>query len=307
VALIGFFVATNRPLYRHVEYQGALAQLSTIASRFSPRDVLIFRGEGRDAPDLMITPLKYAFGLDAFAIRSDNPGKYAAELATYVRRWQAQGRQVYLVLGANGAVGLPGLRATPAGAATLHLPEFQQLIDQKPSGVQNFDFAFNVYRLESAATVPAAGPPDLAVDDYRAQVRGFYHPEQIDGQTVAWTGGDALLRLPWPSGGAPETLVVQLAGGKRPAALGPARACLSFRPEISFEMAELPFAPPQCFELSEGMAGYSFTIDPGGQPAPPTGMLLLRITSATWSPASADPEQHDRRALGVQFGGIAGN
>src|SRR5207249_4925263 len=78
LALIGFFVVTNRPLYSHVEYEGALAQISAIVERYSfgPRDVLLFRGEGRDTPDLVVTPLKYAFGIDALAIRSPNPRKY---------------------------------------------------------------------------------------------------------------------------------------------------------------------------------------------------------------------------------------
>jgi hypothetical protein len=303
-ALIAFFVATNQPLYRHVEYEGALAQLSTIAGRFGPRDVLLFRGEARDTPDLMITPLKYAFGLDTFAIRSEDPGKYAPQLARYVQRWQSQGRQVYLVLGANGAVELPGLRATRVGLAPLHLPEFQQLIDQKPRVPQAFDFEFVVYRLDPAAAAPVA-PLTIAVDDYIAQVRGFYHPEQIGAARVAWTSGDALLRLSWPRDGAPLALKVSLAGGKRPAALGAAQACLSFRPETSFEIADLPFSTPQCFSLAEELTSYSFTIDPRGQIAPPTGTLLLRLTSDTWSPADSDAAQHDRRRLGVQFGGLA--
>ena len=50
---------------------------------------------------LVVTPLKYTYGLDALAIRSDDPGKYAQELARYVQRWQAQGREVYSGAGAE--------------------------------------------------------------------------------------------------------------------------------------------------------------------------------------------------------------
>jgi hypothetical protein len=53
------------------------------------------------------------------------------------------------------------------------------------------------------------------------------------------------------------------------------------------------------------MAGYRFTIDPRGRPAPATGTYLLRIRSAAWVPAQADPAQIDQRSLGVQFGGLA--
>jgi hypothetical protein len=303
VLLVGFLGFTNRTLYRHVEYAGALDQLEALAGRFEPGAVLLFRGEGRDTPDLVTTPLKYAFGLDTFAIRSADPGKYAADLARYVERWQAQGRQVYLVLGANGGVELPGLRPVPAGPAVLRLPEFQQLRDQKPSLPQEFDFDFAIYRLEPAARPPAPRP--IAVDDYTAQLRGFYHPEQIDGGTVAWTNGDTLLRLAWPQGNAPLDLVVNLApGASRPASLGPARACVAFQPAATQALADAQFVGEQCFDLSAGMAGYHYLIDPRSVTTPASGTFLLRITSSTWIPAEADPALHDQRQLGVQFGGI---
>jgi hypothetical protein len=307
LALLGFFIATNRPLYTHVEYQGALDQLTAIVARygFGANDVLLFRGEGRDTPDLVVTPLKYIFGIDALAVRSDNPGKYAEDLARYVQRWQAQGRKVYLVLGPNGAVELPGLHPERLGSLALHLPEFQQLRDQKPRGLQNFVFDFVVYRLAASTAAPA--PAAIAVDDFAAQVRGFYHPEQIGGQALAWTDGAALLRLPWPRDGKPHTLTLNLSpGATRPAGLGPAQACIAYRPEPSFELVELPFAGDQCVTLSSSsMAGYRFTIDPRGQPIPATGTYLLRISSAAWVPAQADPAQIDQRALGVQFGGVS--
>jgi hypothetical protein len=306
LALLGFFVATNRPLYAHVEYQGALDQLAAVVGRygFGPNDVLLFRGEGRDTPDLVVTPLKYTYGIDALAIRSDNPGKYAKELARYVQRWQAQGRQVYLVLGPNGAVELPGLRSERLGPLALHLPEFQQLRNQKPGGLQNFVFDFVVYRLSGSTAEPA--PTAVAVDDYAAQVRGFYHPEQIDGQALAWTNGGALLRLPWPRDGKPHTLIINLSpGATRPASLGPAQACVAYRPESSFELVDLPFVGEQCVTVNDTkIAGYRFTIDPRGQPAPATGTYLLRIASSAWVPAQADPAQIDQRNLGVLFGGV---
>jgi hypothetical protein len=305
LALLGFFAATNRPLYNHVEYAGALDQLSALVDRygFGSNDVLLFRGEGRDTPDLVVTPLKYSYGLDALAIRSDDPGKYAEDLARYVRRWQAQGRQVYLVLGPNGALELPGLRPQRLGSFALHLPEFQQLRDQKPRGLQNFVFDFVVYRLGLSTGAPASAA--VAVDDFAAQVRGFYHPEQIDGQALAWTDGAALLRLPWPRDGKPHTLTINLSpGATRPAGLGPAQACIAYRPESGFALEDLPFADEQCVTLNgTTMAGYRFTIDPRGQPTPATGAYLLRIASSAWVPAKADPAQVDQRALGVQFGG----
>jgi hypothetical protein len=52
------------------------------------------------------------------------------------------------------------------------------------------------------------------------------------------------------------------------------------------------------------MAGYTFTIDPRNYPNTGAGAILLRIRSGAWVPAKVDPAQIDRRALGVQFGGL---
>jgi hypothetical protein len=302
LAQLAFFVATNRQIYQHVEYAGALGQLAAVAGQLEPGAVLLLRGEGRDTPDLIATPLKYAYGVDTFAIRSPDPGRYAPQLAAYVRRWQAQGRPVYLALGANGAVELPGLRPVRLGPATLRLPEFQQLREQKPSVPLEFSFDFALYRLEPAG---AATPPQpIAPDDFAAQVRGFYHPEQIDGARVAWTDGDALLRLAWPQDGAPLDLELKLApGATRPSRLGPARACVAYQAAPSLALPTQPFVGEQCFELGPGIRSYRYTIDIRGQPAPADGRLLLRIAGAPWVPAEADPAQHDQRKLGVQFGG----
>ncbi|HEU5015894.1 MAG TPA: hypothetical protein VFT66_25445 [Roseiflexaceae bacterium] len=311
LALVGFLIMTNRAIYNHVEYGGSLQQLSAMAQRFDPNDVLLFRGgapsfaAARDVPDIVTTPLTYAFGLNAITIKSSAPGKYADALATYIERWQSQGRNVYLVLGPSGAVGLPGFGQQQVGTLALdNLHEFEQLTDQKPTNVHVFDLPFAVYRLVPRGQQSA--PQSVGPRDFGAQVRGFYMPEVIDGTPVAWTDGQGLLRLPWPQNG-PLQVTVQLAGGKRPAALGPARACLSFAPETHWwyeGMPPLPFTAPQCVTLDQQPRDYSFTFDPRGQPVPPTGSLLLQITSETWVPAQY-PNQHDQRSLGVQFGGLA--
>jgi hypothetical protein len=101
-------------------------------------------------------------------------------------------------------------------------------------------------------------------------------------------------------------VTIELAGGQRPPALGPAQACLSFRPETSFG-AETPaaiFGTLGCVELGEQMTSYTFTIDPRVYPDAGSGTILLRIRSGTWVPARADPAQIDQRVLGVQFGGL---
>jgi 4-amino-4-deoxy-L-arabinose transferase-like glycosyltransferase len=307
LALIGFLAVTNRGIYRHVEYGGALAQVESIAARFGPRDVLLLHSGSRDEPDLLATPLRFAFGVDAFTIKSSQPEHYAPQLARYIRRWQEQGRTVYIIFGASGGFGLPGSRYTPAGRMTLqHLEEFEQLTDQKPNNVQDFNLDFAIYRLEAGDSVASAAPTAVAVDDYAAQLRGLYRPERIAGVELAWTKGDALLRLPWPRDGGPQKVVVRLAGGVRPASVGPGRACLEFWPatDVGFEPPPTLLGGLGCFDLQAQMMDYVLTIDPHAYPDHASGAILLRILSDTWTPAKADPAQIDRRALGIQFGGL---
>ena len=309
VALIAFEAVTNRRLYAHVEYRGALAQVEALAARFGPRDVVLWRGgdhvyaAARDLPDLLVTPFSYAFGRDALVIKSKEPGRYAADLARYIRRWQEQGRQVYLALGASGAVGLPGIGLEPVGRFQFQAPEFEALTDQKPANVRTLEMDYMLYRAAPAAPLPTA----LTPHDYAAQVGGFYRAERIAGREVTWTDGDAALRLPWPADGRMRLRLALSGGATRPSSLGPATVCLSYRPEGDF-WAENPaaaFSAPRCYALGPDMREIVYEIDGRGQPAPPTGALLLRLTSEPWVPAAADPAQHDRRALGVQFGGLS--
>jgi hypothetical protein len=255
---------------------------------------------------LIATPLRFAFGVDAFTIKSTQPERYAPQLARYIQRWQEQGRTVYMVFGASGGFGLPGVRYTPEGRMALqHLEEFEQLTDQKPHNVQDFNLDFAVYRLESG-DVASAAPVDTTVDDYAAQLRGFYRPERIAGVDLAWTQGDALLRVPWPQGGGPQKVIVRLAGGVRPASVSRGQACISFRPEarFGFESPLATYSSLGCFEVQEQMTDYVVTIDPRRYSSHMAGAIVLRIRSNTWTPAKADPAQTDRRSLGIQFGGL---
>jgi hypothetical protein len=265
--------------------------------------VLLLRGgaptyaEARDLPDVIATPLTYAFGVDALTVKSSEPQRYAGQLARYVRAWQARGRQVYMALGASGALPLPGLALEPSGTIALSLEEFEQLTDQKPRNVQDFQVAFTLYRVLPAEDAPPA-PQRITPADTSAQLRGLHRAETIGGELVAWTNGDALLRIVLPAGGRPRAIAVRLAGGVRPASLGPARACLSLRPD---EAAAGGAPQLHCFTLDESLAEYTLAIEPA---LAAEGALLLHIQSEPWIPARDDPQGRDPRRLGVQFGGV---
>jgi hypothetical protein len=322
-ALIAFFVWTNRPIYRHVEYAGAVEQLQAVAQHFEPeRDVVLFRGGApiysfsRDVPDMVVTPLRFALGIDAFTVKSSQPGAYAAQLADQVRHWQRAGRTVYLALSASGgSFVLPGFALEPAGSFSLHLPEFEQLTNQKPRNVSQLTLPFAIYKLvPDQPDLLAAPAPPLSPYDFAAQVNGFYRPEESSGaaattaqsnEPYAWTNGDAVLRLPWRAGALPSQIDLQLAGGRRPDHLGDAQACLSLQPETSpwptmtGESIELG-----CLDLDNAMSTYTISLPPQQAALPPTGSMLLRLESPVWIPAFEDQRQNDQRSIGVQFGGL---
>jgi len=311
-----FLIATNRPIYAHTEYAGAVAQLRELAGRFTPgQDVLLMRGgapiyaESRDVPDLVATPLRFGYGLDAFAVKSTTPGKYADALAAHARPWHERGRSVYLLLSASGAsLALPGFALEPVGSFTLDLPEFEQLTDQKPRNVARLSLPLTIYR--AVPTDPgsvAAPPPPLTPSDFAAQVVGFYRPERRpDSSAYSWTNGDATLRLPWLAAATPAELSIELAAGPRPAQLGPARVCLSALPEAQL-WPETQGTPVElgCLDVGEQPQRHSVRLDPATLPPAPGGTLLLRLDSQPWVPAVEDSRQNDRRSLGVQVGAVS--
>ena len=103
----------------------------------------------------------------------------------------------------------------------------------------------------------------------------------------------------------PFTVQLQLAAGQtRPAVLGPVQACLDYRAELrpwADDPEAAPFSPQQCYTISAEPHSYALQIDPGSYASLAGDTLLLRIQSATWLPARDDPQQHDRRVLGLQF------
>lgn len=317
VLLVAFLGWTGRPIYAHTEYQGSLGALQSFADDFPDEGVLLLRGGGptynqyRDVPDLVATPLRYSFGVNVFTVKSSSPTSYAEALSEQVQRWQAAGRPVYVGLSASGgSLTLPGFELEPAGDLRLSVPEFEQLTNQKPHNVAVLNLAFTIYQLIPAdpEAVGRVEPP-LESTDFAAQLQGFYQPEPTeDGQdTYTWTNGDALVRLPWTGADLPTELTLQVAGGKRPAQIGPAQVCLALVPETRPWTAA---APPDeaawqslgCVMISNEPQSYRVPLadlaDLGQLSDTP---LLLRLQSAPWVPAEADPEQHDQRTVGVKF------
>jgi hypothetical protein len=299
-----FFIYTSRVVLPHIEEQGAISQLSTLAARFPPNSVVLFSNE-RDEPNVVSTPLQFVYGIESFVVNRGYPQVSNDILQGVVQRWQSQGYKVWVMMGANGGkLHFPNLSLRPEGSWSYDGPEFEQLYFQKPTNVSSAYLPWGIYSVQ-----PASPPPvwpfkiDIGDMDYEWLVAGFNKQERDRPGTPywRWTGDQAVLRLPWPA--AP--------GGKN---LSVARLTLRLRPETPVE-GKKPFrTQPLTVGFSIGdtpigqvvvQSGTDFTdyiLNVPAVPAPQggePGYALLQIKSPTWSPEQAGVS-YDTRILGIQ-------
>jgi hypothetical protein len=313
-SLLLFFVVTGRPVYGHVEYAGALAQIAALSDHVRAEDIVLVRGGGatdvavRDTSELVAPPLTYVYGRNALPVKGRWPGKYAAAFADQVTLWRDEGRRVYLLLAASGGDMLfPGYALRSVDTWTLRLREFQQLKDQKPKQSYLNEVPFHLYELVPASG--AARSSAIGYNDTAAQVAGFYPSEAPAGEELraAWTDGLAVLRLPASAQGHPVTL--RVAGGRRPKAIRAARLCVDVAAEpIPYPeggvATTLPWQEVRCTSLAEQTSDVAVAL-PVLQP---NSEVLVRLRSEPWVPAKVTPAQGtprspDMRSLGIRFVG----
>lgn len=301
VVLVGFLGATIRPVITTPEHKGALAAIDQLAQQSTPSDVTLIRGgspsfvTARDAVDVLALPLMAIHGQHAFGIRSQTPDKYATDLTRLYRRWLQSERRVYLLLGANGGLWLPGMHLVKRDAVSLQLPEFSQLINQKPASVGTLNIVYQRYELIDG---DAPLPTKINTTDTASQISGFYTHETIAGQTFAWTNGHGVLRMPLPAQATPLALTV--ATGKRPARIGQATLCIDVAGQPDPRLTNpVVWTQLQCLQLSTRPQTIAVAIPSGLSSA--TNTLLVQLRSEAWVAGTLDPNQNDMRPLGVQF------
>jgi hypothetical protein len=338
-ALIVFFFATGWVIINHVEDEGAIAEVSTLAARFpDPQHTILLFSNERDEPYVVATPLQYIYGFNCFSLNLPYGSLDSTAVDGAITRWQKQGYNVYMILGANGGkVLLPNFDLVPyttGGDAqwVYNVPELEQLKSQKPKNIAPSTLPWGLYALEPRASAVAPGLPfalDIGGLDYKYLVGGFTVQEKTkaaDSDYWRWTGNDALLRLPWPdTARAGMTLTLRLsAGPAQRAVLAPKNAT----------PAQLATARPGPNGTTVLPAPAQVTILAGKQqlgqatlPLPPTAdpifqdvtvsipataprdpadahYVLIHITSTTWSPAEAGVSG-DERALGVMVDSVS--
>jgi hypothetical protein len=306
VALALFFAYTNRVLLPHVEVQGAVAQLTSLAERFPAKSVILFSNE-RDEPYVVATPLQYIFGIESFALARSYPEINNKVLDKVIARWQKQGYKVWVMMGANGGkLNLPSFSLKEEGSWVYDVPEFEQLYYQKPFNVSRSRLPWGIYSIQPRTAQAPAWPYKLDVGnmDYPNLVTGFYIQERApsDQSDWRWTGDHAIVRLPWPTqpGGttlAGGKLTVRLrpespAEGKPIKRTAPITVTLTLENEVT-PMKQIIVPPGSPF------TAYEVTVPAGiKKSSTDQGTALLHIKSSTWSAQEAG--SYDDRALGVQ-------
>lgn len=290
--MVVYLAYTGLPFYRHNEYGGALEQVEALAARFAPADVILLIDGGRDAPATIATPLRYLFERNAFLLMQDEPD--GARIEEQIRLWQSEGRRVYFLIGNDGGrLFLPHIRLRLLDRFELAVPEFEQLTVQKPHNAYTLRQPFGLYVPEAwdgAGSLLGELPleVDLGSGGYIHQAGGFYSDEVApDGTTYCWTSGRGLLRLPWPEEGEVR-MTLRLAGGKRPAELGPA--------QVEVWLGERLLGK---WELEEGFTTHTVTLSAREVVPGPGRTVLLTLLSPTWTQADYGLG-NDRRPLGVQ-------
>lgn len=291
--MVLYFAVTGRPFFRHTEYQGALDQVEALAGQFGPDDLLLLINQGRDTPYTVATPLQYLFDQPALGIRHLQPNGPLIE--EQIGRWQDQGYQVYLLMGNDGGrLFLPHTHLRWLRRFELAVPEFEPLTAQKPHNSYTLRLPYGIYALAPRRDTPSPlGETPLTLDlgegGYKYQVSGFHQDEtDPDGTTYCWTDGRGVLRLPWPAEGGAVTITMRLAGGRRPAALGPAQVQVCLNEHC-----------PAKWTLQEAFDRYSVSLAATAVPAQEGQTVLLEIRSSTWKQTAYDLGG-DPRPLGVQ-------
>ncbi len=269
------FFRQTYPFTGRAEYDGLTGQLTELAGRFDPGDILLLE-VSRDAIELG-TPLWLIFDRPAFLIDPFRKGDPA--LSQAVQTWQADGRRVYWLsqVGVQD-LALPGIGSQYAGTVLISGRRAEQTINRLPDGYERFATTLDIFELIlDGAETSVLRTLFLAAGDDTTVRDGLYPPEAGgQGQLLRWTAG--AVRLTPPVDGRPERLLL-LASNPRPPEV-PA-------PEVTVQVNGIElgrFVPER--------EGRVVSFDLGG--IPPADSYDIELLTTTWNPRTAGYNLDDR-------------
>lgn len=285
------YLRTSRPLLDHVEYEGLIPHIESLASRFSENDLLVLesRNAGGDM-HVLATPLAYIYARNVLLLNSPRPDK--STLAMFVDWARTRYTGVYYLGGAGTDLLSYRYSLSPVATERFGVPEYESTTDALPRVVNRKDFELGIYRFGDARPDEAGAwfALDVGTNDDLHVLR-FHARERTEGRTFRWTGAQSFVSVTTvPEHAAEVTLV--LSDGGRPPAAPPARVDVYFHRQHlgTIDVARGGFRP------------YALRIpkDLAARAAAARDPVELRLVVETWNPQDVIGAPDDRH-LGVML------
>lgn len=289
VVLAWWLVQRLQPIRKHIEYEGLIPRVETLAHRFADEDLLVV--ESRDAGSdvhVFATPLAYIYARNVLLLSSAAPDKVMfREFLLWARQHY---RNVYFLGGGGTDLLSRSIGVTPEVSDRFQVPEYERSLDHYPTRVRFKEFEYGLYRFTAPAGAARWFVLDVGTLDDLHVVRFNAKERSNTGVTFRWTRGRSFVALVGMRA-TDRLLMLWMSGGPRPASAGIAqvRVALNGRPIGEVQVGS-EFAP------------YSFSIpaDLAAQAAATDEPARLTIESTTWNPLRALGVPDDRE-LGVML------
>jgi len=188
----------GRAILTLVEYKGLVAQLERVAEQLEPMSILLFEdGVPVGTGNTFGTPLQYVYGLTVFDLQEEHIENGA--LIQLIQDWEENGYTVYWVIGPHTLGALPEvLTLEPEFATTFAYERLETSYSYFPTHRFTQRTRLEFYRpveVGSEVCVPNY-QLDIGGFDRWSLVDGFYGDEFVNGRSVRWTNGTALLDFP---------------------------------------------------------------------------------------------------------------
>jgi hypothetical protein len=286
------YARASRPLLDHVEYEGIIGRLETLAGRIGDRDLLLV--ESRDAgSDVHVfgLPLAYIYARNVLVLSNARPDKVV--FASFLNQMHARYDRV-LFLGGGGTDLLSShWSVTPIASERFQIPEYDSPRNAYPRFVRQKEFDYSLYAFAPAPETPPPSDLDVGIND-DLNVNRFHAKEAAGGRTYRWSQRQSVVILNRiPPGG--HQVALWMSNGGRPAAAPPA--------DVTVLLNDTPLGT---VHVDNGFREYVVEIPPAlAAAAVATGEpVRVMLRTSTWNPAKLGVSGDDRE-LGVMVDRMA--
>jgi hypothetical protein len=293
IAVLAFqYVRAARPVVAHVEYEGIIARLESLAKQVGDRDLLIV--ESRDAGSdvhVLALPLAYTYARNVLVLATAVPDK--PTFAAFLDRMHAAYDRV-LFLGGGGTDLLSSRwSVTPIVSDRFQIPEYDSPRNEYPRFVRHKEFDYTTYVFGPPASRTGGASVDVGINDDLSVIR-FHAKEQTEGRTFRWSQRQSFVIVDH-IGAADRTLVLVMNDGGRPPAAPPADVEAFIGSRLLGTV-----------RVARGFKEYDFPIPPDiAQTAGATGEpVRIMLRTVTWNPMKTLGTPDDRE-LGVMVDRVA--